>query len=279
MSQKSGIEWTDATWNPVTGCSHVSPGCEHCYAEALSLRHGWSKKPWTAQNVAENVILHADRLTQPLRWKRPRRVFVNSMSDLFHERIPNAFLDQVFGVMAGTRHRFQVLTKRPERMRDYMKGLMDAGGSGRGFARLDIGARSVGIALSFPMNGRNVPLVPWPIPNVWFGVSVEDQRRAEERMPLLLDTPAAVRFVSAEPLLGPVHLSEWLRTGGVQWVIVGGESGKGARPMEEEWVRNLRAECAQYGPAFFFKQWGGSGNKRGHDQAVLDGVRHAEFPA
>lgn len=275
MREKSGIEWTDTTWNPVTGCSRVSPGCEHCYAEALSLRHKWSTKPWTAQNAAENVILHPDRLGQPLKWKKPRRVFVNSMSDLFHERVPDAFLDQVFGVMAGSsHHRFQVLTKRPERMRDYVNGLADRGGSGRGFARLDAGARSVGIALSF----EKIPLVSWPIPNIWLGVSVEDQRRADERMPLLLETPAAVRFVSAEPLLGAVYLSEWLRTRNVHWVIVGGESGPGYRPMAPAWAEKVRDDCAARGIPFFLKQLGGWPNKRGGDEAVLDGTRHTAMP-
>ena len=279
MSDHTGIEWTDATWNPVTGCSHVSPGCEHCYAEMLSLRHGWSKKPWTAQNAAENVVLHPDRLTQPFAWRKPRRVFVNSMSDLFHERIPDDFLDRVFGVMAGSsRHVFQVLTKRPERMREYVRGLADIHGSGRGFARLDAAARSVGVALSF----EGIPLVPWPIPNVWLGVSVEDQRRADERIPLLAGTPARVRFLSCEPLLGPIDLTHKLRVAPspyrIHWVIVGGESGSGARPMQAEWALTIRDQCSATGAAFFFKQWGGTGNKRGHDQAMLDGVRHTAMP-
>jgi protein gp37 len=240
MGDRSAIEWTDATWNPVTGCSHVSEGCRHCYAEALSLRRGWSAKPWTARNAAENVVLHPDRLPQPLRWRQPRRVFVNSMSDLFHERIPAPFLDQVFAVMAqAARHTFQVLTKRPERMSEYL-------------TNRDYGQQ--------------------PLPNVWLGVSVEDQAAVAERIPLLLQTPAAVRFISAEPLLGPLTLD----LNGIDWVIVGGESGIGFRRMRPEWATDIRDQCTAADVAFLFKQWGGVTPKAGG--RLLNGRTWDEYP-
>lgn len=332
MSEKTAIHWTDATWNPVTGCSKVSPGCAHCYAEALSLRHGWSKQPWTPENAAENVVLHPDRLDQPLHWRKPRRIFVNSMSDLFHEGVPDEFIDRVFATMvvcslrrqvcrAGTRcqhetgisrgcyhisdgyeqpiHTFQILTKRPERMREY---LSDAD-------RLE---RILAI--------RNDPDwgitwdewlwedMPWPLPNVWLGVSVENQHWADQRIPLLLETPAAVRFVSAEPLLGPVDLS-MLNLGvrpmavgtfdayldamantltdemgferrladkhRLDWVIAGGETGPGHRPMNPDWARSLRDQCVAASIPFFYKQ--DSGPRPGMHRE-LDGRTWEQYP-
>lgn len=168
VSDKSAIEWTDATWNPVTGCSKVSPGCANCYAETISLRFGTSKKPWTPENAAENVVLHPERLDQPLRWRRPRMVFVNSMSDLFHEQVPFEYIDRVFGVMwRAQQHTFQVLTKRPERAREYLDRV---------------------VYVSDPRDRRDaigsarLPDV-WPLPNVWLGVSIENQHWADERIP------------------------------------------------------------------------------------------------
>ena len=223
MADRSGIEWTDATWNPVTGCSKVSPGCAHCYAETLSRRFGWSAAPWTASNAAANVVLHPDRLDQPESWRRPRMVFVNSMSDLFHERIPDDFVFAVFDVMHRVdRHTYQVLSKRPERMRDVV---------GRYYRQ----RRSE------------------PLPNVWLGVSIENNRwvgRAND----LRATPAAVRFVSAEPLLGPLPDLELTD---IDWLIAGGESGPVRRPPQAEWFRHLRDVCVRADVAFFFKQWGG----------------------
>ena len=179
----SKISWTQETWNPVTGCSKVSQGCRFCYAEALSLRYGWSKNPWAERFAAENVVLHPDRLAAPLHWRKPRRVFVDSMSDLFHEAIPDEFIDRVFRTMQEANwHVFQVLTKRADRMRDYITRAANRVNSN----------------------------YDWPLRNVWLGTSVENQRWADERIPLLLDTPAAVRFVSCEPLLGPVDLSGYL---------------------------------------------------------------------
>ena len=256
-ADQTGISWTDSTWNPVTGCSKVSEGCRYCYAEALSLRFGWSRKPWAAEHAAENVVCHPDRLTQPLRWHRGRKVFVNSMSDLFHERVPDAFIADVFAVMVeAPQHIYQILTKRP--------------------ARLERFARDFGIAAQ---------------PYIWLGVSAEDQRAADERIPLLLQTPAAVHFVSCEPLLGTVDLSRWLpagshahaggnlthldRSGRIDWVICGGESGPHARPMALDWARSLRAQCAAAGVPFFLKQLGGV---RPGGAAELDGREWHELP-
>ena len=245
------IEWTDRTWNPVTGCSKVSEGCRNCYAEAISLRFKRSVGPWNAINAAENVVLHPDRLHQPFEWREPSRVFVNSMSDLFHEQVPNNYIDQVFGVMAQARpHTFQILTKRPERMRAYLTSP-------------DRNAKVALAAIGIPY-----PQWQWPLPNVWLGVSVEDQRAADERIPHLLETPAAVRFLSCEPLIGPVDLERWLvyydslygepwgSRGDLHWVIVGGESGPKARPMHPDWARSLRDQCVAAGVPFFFKQHG-----------------------
>lgn len=243
MADHSRIDWTDATWNPVTGCSKVSPGCQHCYAERLSHRFGWTTKPWTAPYAADNVQLHPERLAQPLRWRQPRRIFVNSMSDLFHDQVPDAFLVEVFAtILRAPQHTFQVLTKRPARMRSWMQD------PPRALVRPD------GLG--------------WPPPNLWLGVSVEDQRRAQERLPLLASTPAAVRFVSCEPLLGPVDLAVWLA--GLDWVIVGAESGPDARPMDDAWVRTLRDQCQMAGVAFWFKQ---RVDAQGHKQLnpALDG--------
>jgi protein gp37 len=263
VSDKSEIEWTDATWNPVTGCSKVSEGCRNCYAEALSLRFGRSKKPWAAAFAAENVVLHPERLKQPFKWREPRTVFVNSMSDLFHEQIPDDYIGRIFRVMERTpQHTYQILTKRPERMRQWYLGTEH--------------------------HRRGEP----PLPNVWLGVSVEDQHAAHGRVPILLGTPAAVRFLSCEPLLAPVDLSLWLeesrspemdmidsgrpRHGHLHWVIVGGESGPRRRPMDLNWARSLRDQCVSAGVPFFFKQVGGRTPKAGG--RWLDGRTWDEMP-
>ena len=295
MAGQSKIEWTDATWNPVTGCSRVSPGCENCYAETLSLRRGWSKKPWTKQNAAENVALHPDRLEAPLHWRKPRMVFVNSMSDLFHEQIPDEFIDNVFAVMALTpQHTFQVLTKRPERMRNYF-ALMANGPKSveRAFAVCAWADQLIG---GDPSVGSRIRGIPNGLPNVWLGVSVEDQRRANERIPVLLDTPAAVRWISAEPLLGPINLSRqtsqtcpngstylagysidgFVEPPSLDWVVVGGESGPSHRRMEAFWALDIRNECIESGVPFFFKQWGGRTPKAGGRE--LDGRVWDEMP-
>lgn len=268
----SKIEWTDEVWNPVIGCSKVSPGCAHCYAERMAGRLAWMDY---TEDGYDRVVHHRKgrplaawngklehqgekAMMKPLHWKKPRRVFVNSMSDLFHEKVKPDWILQVWRVMfLAPQHTFQILTKRPEQMRMILTEWL-------------------------PYAWQLAYLEPWlgVLPNVWLGVSVEDQQRADERVPVLLETPAAVRFLSCEPLLGPIVLSEdtpeglfsWL-DGGVEmgmgsisgrelgasridWVIAGGESGPEARPMHQDWVRGLRDQCQAAQVPFFFKQWG-----------------------
>jgi protein gp37 len=251
MSDKSAIEWTDATWNPVTGCSKVSPGCAYCYAERLSRRYGWSKAVWTPANAEANVVLHPERLRQPLSWRQPRIVFVNSMSDLFHEQVPDDFIARTYDVMRqAPQHTFQVLTKRPERALEWYRRQTD---------------------------------LPGDLPNVWLGVSVENNRWVA-RADLLRAVPARTRFISAEPLLGPLDRLD-LTT--IDWLIVGGESGGPAerrlidgdglpRPASLAWVRDLRDRATSAGVAFFFKQWGGRTPKAGG--RMLDGRTWDEMP-
>jgi protein gp37 len=278
MSDHSAIEWTDATWNPVTGCTKVSPGCDHCYAETFAER--FRGVPGHHFQGGFDLTLRPARLDAPLRWARPRRVFVNSMSDLFHAAVPDDYIARVFAVMAlADQHTFQVLTKRHARMRALL--------SSADF-RADVAHEAGGDPL------------PWPLPNVWAGVSVEDQRWAGIRIPALLDTPAAVRWVSAEPLLGPVDLARaacpgttgyghgltattihsgqccQAAIGRLDWVVAGGESGHGARPMHPDWPRSLRDQCAGGGVAFLFKQWGGRTPKAGGRE--LDGRTHDGYP-
>lgn len=245
----SAIEWTDETWNPVTGCTRVSPGCDHCYMFALYPRlramqvNGYGTHP-------EDVQLLRERLRTPLSWKKPRLVFVNSMADLFHQRVPFDFIFEAFSVMqeaaANRGHVFQVLTKRP--------------------------GRAVGWWERYGERFRE----GWP-PNVWIGTSVESQKYAP-RLTVLARLPAPVRFVSAEPLLAPLELTEWLEGGALQWVIVGGESGAGARPMDLDWVRDLRDQSTNAGVPFFLKQLGGVRNKRGGESATVDGERWLQMP-
>ncbi|MFD0710596.1 DUF5131 family protein [Paenibacillus sp. GCM10027626] len=280
MSDKTKIEWTDATWNPVTGCSKVSEGCRNCYAKSFTERFEGTLGHYFETGF--KVTLRPEKLDQPIRWQRPRRIFVNSMSDLFHKDVPDDYIDKVFAVMAlAPRHTFQVLTKRPERMKNYLQGLETRGPA----AVLSHAAELLtGDELAnYYVHNRNkcgaTDKPGWPLKNVWLGVSVENQKAADERIPLLLQTPAAVRFLSCEPLLGPVNLSMWLMTPGwvptyydpdnihgypdaeptnehIQWVITGGESGPGARPMHPDWARSLRDQCQAAGVAFHFKQWG-----------------------
>ena len=221
MADKSAIEWTEATWNPVTGCDQVSPGCAHCYAKTFAER--WRGVKGHPYEQGFQLRLWPQRLDYPLRWKRPRMIFVNSMSDLFHERVPDEFIHKVFAVMEGANwHTFQVLTKRPERVLDLADSL------------------------------------PWP-PNVWMGVSIEN-RRFVHRADRLREIGAAVRFISAEPLLGPL---EGLDLEGISWLIAGGESGPRHRRVDEDWIIDLRDRCLGDGVAFFFKQWGGARPKSG----------------
>jgi protein gp37 len=262
------IEWTERTWNPIRGCSIVSPGCTNCYA--MKQAHRFSGEGQAYEGLTKltkggpvwtgAVKMAPDHLKDPLRWRRPSRIFVNSMSDLFHEALPDEFIDMVFAVMAGAHdHTFQVLTKRPERMRAYLQQVS---------AEKDM-QRWISAAEEMNLPGDVIGWIEreadWPLPNVWLGVSVEDQARADERIPLLLETPAAVRWLSCEPLLGPVSFEgrwvpyeisaiheNWLKRLG--WIVVGGESGPGARPMDLDWARSLRAQCAAIGVPFFMKQ-------------------------
>lgn len=333
MADGTKIEWTDATWNPITGCAVVSPGCTHCYAMKLAgtrLKHHASRKGLTRDTKGGpvwtgEVRFNPNWLDQPLHWKKPRMIFVCAHGDLFAEGVKEEWLDQIFAVMAlATQHTFQVLTKRPDRMRDYIKDLP------RRAARIATAALQI-------WGGKNpdaiydavVDAMAEPLPNVWLGVSVEDQRRAEERIPLLLDTAAAIRWISAEPLLGAVDLTNldyyvildkyakkprenpedenWptclydalrghmkgpddVGLPKLDWIVAGGESGDGARPMQPEWARSLRDQCAAADVPFLFKQWGNhmpcsdangpymlrvSKTEAGRR---LDGIEHNGFP-
>jgi protein gp37 len=274
----TSIQWTDKTWNPVRGCSRVSEGCRHCYAERQAARFSGPHRPfdgfvriqtgigpqWTGK-----VELVESHLTDPLSWKKPQRVFVNSMSDLFHEALLDEEIDRVFAVMSQSpQHTFQVLTKRPWRMLQWFQYENDKR------VRQDYVDDAAG---TFGWCHANVD-GRWPLPNVWLGVSVEDQKTADDRIPLLLSTPAAVRFISYEPALGPVDLWRYVGRGrprnggpmvnllrpweepryqpGIDWVIVGGESGPGARPFDIAWARDIIAQCKTAGVACFIKQLG-----------------------
>lgn len=247
MSAKSGITWTDSTWSPVTGCTKVSAGCKNCYAER-EVEGRWSKNPKSVfyGRAFTDVRCHPEKLEQPLHWKKPRKIFVCPRGDLFHEAVPDQFIADVFGIMAASsQHVFQVLTKRPDRA---LK-LLGAGCMG-GFET------AVEECLALYSDKDLV----WPLPNVWFGVSAEDQATANERIPLLLKTPAAVRWLSMEPLLECVDL-QLVNCGGmpdkaIDWIVLGGESGVSARPMHPDWVRDIQDQCQFAKVPFFFKQWG-----------------------
>jgi len=235
---KSKIEWTDAVWNPVTGCTKISVGCQNCYAERMSKR--LAGRCGYPKDEPFKVTLHPEKINEPWKWKKPRRIFVNSMSDLFHDDVPFEFIKLVWATMVTSRqHIYMILTKRPKRMLEFFEWMEEQ---------------------EFKVE------TTWPC--VWLGVSVENQATADERIPLLLQTPAVVKFISAEPLLGPVSLAgfdgqtyrPWLDSVAwevdIDWIIVGGESGPGARPMHPDWVRILRDQCQASGTKFFFKQWG-----------------------
>lgn len=238
MGSSTAIEWTDATWNPVTGCTKISAGCDHCYAQRFSERfRGTSGHPF---EMGFDLTLRPERLDQPLRWRLPRMIFVNSMSDLFHKEVPKDFIGRVCDTMERAHwHIFQVLTKRSSLMRDFLR--------------------------------RRYATTRGPL-HMWFGVSVEDGSK-KSRIRHLQGAPAGVRFLSIEPLIGPVGK---LDLTGIDWVIVGGESGPGARPMNPEWAREVRDQCLESGVAFFFKQWGGSRPKSGGRE--LDGREWNQFP-
>ena len=245
----SAIEWTDETWNPVTGCSRVSPGCDRCYMFALYPRLRGMGVPGY-ETSPDDVRLIPERLQAPMSWKSPRRVFVNSMSDIFHSKVPFDFAYEIFRVMersASERgHVFQVLTKRPGRAVAWWKEYEQHFSGG------------------------------WPR-NIWMGTSVESQKYAA-RLSVLGRLPALIKFVSAEPLLERLDLSRWLEDGSIQWVIVGGESGPGARPMDPDWALDLHSQAEKAGVAFFLKQLGGAKNKRGGKEAAIDGRVWGEMP-
>ena len=274
MGDHSKIEWTDATWNPIRGCSAVSPGCANCYAATVAARFNGPGMPYEGLATRDprprwtgEVRLVPEHLADPLRWQRPRRVFVNSMSDLFHESLPFEIIAAIFGVMAAAeRHVFQVLTKRPARMLEWFEWYEGSSGFGGGSAFAAVfAAREHGVDVGWPCydSVRRATFEPaWPLPNVWLGVSAEDQQRANERIPLLLKCPAAVRWVSAEPLLGSLwivprlyrHADERLcGLGGCEkcrrldWVVVGGESGPGARLCDVAWIGSVVEQCAAAG--------------------------------
>lgn len=349
MSDNTKIEWADATVNAVNGCTVVSPGCKHCYA--MKQAHRFPARQGLTQQSAGGMVwtgevrLNEKPLLQPLAWRRPRRIFWNAHGDLFHESVPDEWIDKVFAVAALTpQHTHMILTKRAARMREYLDDF-------RGdWSRIDGIWREIGKLTDAGAKIDPEREIDLPLPNVWLGVSVEDQARADERIPDLLATPAAVRFLSCEPLLGPVNLNAvkfldritehggreagwesalnglrydmWvgddedpMKPGHpkLDWVIAGGESGPGARPMHPDWVRSLRDQCKAAGTAFFFKQWGewlpfgsidGDGNFNSRDRGekpglwhvwpsngfsvrvgkqqagrLLDGIEHSEFPA
>jgi len=289
---KSKIEWTDKTWNPVRGCAKVSTGCKNCYAEVMGARFSGKGQPYegviSGKRWNGKATFHPTKLDEPLRWRKPAKVFVNSMSDLFHSDLSFEQIAAVFGVMAAAgRHTFQVLTKRPTRMLDFF-GWLD------GMAKQSSHGHIIqSYALDAGVNYKRLGAVneQWPLPNVWLGVSTEDQKAADERIPLLLMAPAAIRWISAEPLLGPLDVRKWVdecvpaceACGNVNvwgdtwfgnptcsacrkplhgackhligWVVVGGESGPSARPMSPSWVRRIMEDCEPSG-VFLFKQWG-----------------------
>jgi len=355
MADNTPIEWTDATWNPITGCSVHSAGCKNCYAMLLagtrlsshSSRVGLTVDTKAGPVWTGEVRFNEQWLTEPLRWRRPRRIFVVAHGDLFHEAVPDEWIDRVFAVMAlCPHHQFQVLTKRAERMRDYLSSIYDCFHASPEALDDRFGDICVDLTSS-PCAAGAFEEVDWPLPNVWLGVSVEDQRAADERIPPLLATPAAKRWISAEPLLGPVNIEPWLapsaacqgcddgegygnrcesnniprdeqcpwkravqiltehgpfssegepaaitsETRQLDWVIVGGESGPGARPMHPGWARSLRDQCASAGVPFLFKQWGSYAPLKSAPEGtmfrgtkkitgrLLDGVLHDGFPA
>jgi protein gp37 len=281
MGDKTKIEWTDASWTPIraknltTGavgwhCEHVSEGCRRCYADSMNARLGTKLAFKPGHRADLQIFVDQQMLTQPLRWKRPRKIFVCSMTDLFASFVPADFVDQLFAVMAlCPQHTFQILTKRPDRMREYMT----------------MPSRTLAVHMAaFPMHQEafekgqtdfgaisyreDAWFVQWPLPNVWLGTSVEDQANADARIPHLLASPAKIRFLSCEPLLGPIDLKGWIYAGfdgdrrlarpaaSIGWVICGGESGRQARPLHPDWIRSLRDQCAAADAPFHFKQWG-----------------------
>lgn len=303
MGAKTGISWTTSTWNPVTGCDKVSDGCQLCYAEQVALRFAGT----AAYPNAFDVTLRPERLDQPLRWGKPRLVFVNSMSDIYHSEIPTDYVAQMFAVMAlAPRHIFQILTKRHGRMRSLLSSDAFVANVAEHTHRMWASMPGKREAAPEWIGSDRRDWMTWPLPNVWTGITVEDQAAANLRIPALMETPAAVRWLSCEPLLGPVNLC---RCDGsafevkrhpflvnracplhgdtrLDWVVVGGESGAGARPMETAWVESLRHQCAVADVPIFVKQMGtvwarqnGQPGKADTMDTLPEGLRIREFPA
>jgi protein gp37 len=341
VSDGSSIEWTDATWSPVAGCTKISDGCLNCYIERtppFRMAHRRFQHPDPVNGASDmvgastGVQLHPERLSQPFRWRKPRRIFVCSLADLFHSDVSDEFIARVFSVMALAPHlTFQVLTKRAPRMRALLSDptflirvldltYLTAMGEDPDVAG-PAQRRAAQAYVSYPPNPGTplARLVPWPLPNVWVGVSAESQDWADRRIPELLLTPAAVRWVSAEPMLGPIDFAAWMppghaswqcsgclhyfsgphrevcpscnRTGywsgshagngrpngqPLSWIVTGGESGPGARPMNPGWARTVRDQCVDAGVPFLFKQWGGRTPKA--NGRLLDGMTWDEYP-
>ena len=280
----TNISWTDATLNALEGCREISAGCDHCYAASVALRFGKPGMHYAGLAAPDGdggakwtgaIRMHPEKLELPLRWQRPRRIFVNSMSDLFYAPVPVGFVDRHFATFAlAQRHTFQILTKRPDRMARYLN---DPETPRRlvAHARNIFAEQSAARKNALRVVGEPIIYVPsWPLPNVWVGTSIENAD-AYHRAAYINQCPAAVRFVSAEPLIGPVNLDGWLGEHAIGWVIVGGESGPHFRPMDLDWARSLRDQCAAVGVPFFYKQ--GGGFKPGTD-ATLDGIEHHAFP-
>jgi len=289
MASNTTIEWTDATWNPIRGCSIVSEGCRNCYAMRQAHRQssgayqgltrlGAHGPTWTG-----DVRLVPEVIDHPLRVRKPHMIFVNSMSDLFHPGVQDEWIDHIFAVMRQAKHhQFQVLTKRPERMLAYLTTATHQGKAAESRVRAIAPPNT-------PRHWYHSTNWRWPLPNVWLGVSAEDQPTADQRIPLLLQTPAAVRWVSAEPLLGALDLERYLwpnvctakthqagvcRESRIDWLVVGGESGAGARPMHPEWVRTLRDQATRAGVPFFFKQWGAWARTKDLTAEQRDAAKH-----
>lgn len=309
MADKTEISWTDATWNPIRGCSKVSAGCKNCYAEKVAARFSGPGQPYegTVRDGRWNgeIRFVPEKLSEPLRWKRPRRIFVNSMSDLFHDDVPFEFIAAVFGVMAACpQHTFQVLTKRPARAVEFLRWIHSDGALTDGTASGDCGDYAFRAGCHFDVAVKSVNR-SWPLPNVHLGVSVEDQSTADDRIPLLVRCPAAVRFVSYEPALAAVDFDRWLNAPApealdgdphaqflmsellresrgdcrraLDWVIVGGESGPNARPFDVAWARSTIEQCRAAGVKRFVKQvgahpWDGFGSLWGADPTMRSGV-------
>ncbi|QXX75908.1 phage Gp37/Gp68 family protein [Methylovirgula sp. HY1] len=277
MGTEIAIAWAQATWDPLVGCTRKSAACKHCYAEALTAENaqpgGWGQGFADPSGWSGKIELRPDRLTLPLGWEAPQRVFVNSLSDVFHEALDTAAIDKIFAVMAlAPQHIYLVLTKRPKTAQPYMADTATPGRIAKAMDELVPGA------------AHEVPA--WPLPNVWLGVTAENQKEADRRIPLLLETPAALRFIAAEPLLEKLDLKigTWLKPPGsgarLDWVVAGGETGAKGTVCHPDWARALRDQCAEAATPFFWNQWGRHiPEGAAAAQRLLDGIPHEAVPA